>query len=128
MTSKTLDQYTPEERQKMIGMWCDHDDQGRIKTSIIANLTGARNDEGRMEPRVITYWPEQCHWSIAGEELDTITPRFDLPRAWTPAGEPVPGEWDDDNGHNLMRRFHTEWEWKQEVSQDFIDQYEGREK
>lgn len=55
--------------------------------------------------------------------LPGITPRFDLPRAWTPSGDPVPGEWDDDNGHNYMRRFQSEWEWKHDTPQHIIDQH-----
>jgi hypothetical protein len=35
----------------------------------------------------------------------------------------VPGTWDDDNGHNLMRRFQSEWEWKPDTPQHIIDQH-----
>ena len=55
--------------------------------------------------------------------MTTLTPRYDLPRVWTPSGEPVPGEWDDDNGHNYMRRFRSEWEWKHDTPQHIIDQH-----
>lgn len=91
--SRTLADMTPEERQQMIGQWCDHDDMGRIKTSIITRISHARGEKNYLETRAILYWPEQGHWSVRGEELHTVTPRLDLPRAWAPDGTPPKGEW-----------------------------------
>ena len=51
--------------------------------------------------------------------LDAVAPRYDLPRAWTPRGEPVDGEWvekiyQDGLGDYVrftrQRRYITDWE------------------
>ena len=84
--ARTLADMTPEERDQCRGMWCDTPKY----------------------PEVILLKPmfdEALGWSLLipgeGKKVDyphaAITPRFDLPRAWTPAGDPVPGEWAD--GH-----------------------------
>ena len=41
-----------------------------------------------------------------------VTPRFDLPRAWTPTGEPVPGEWEESASTPSIRRWCARWEQK----------------
>lgn len=81
--TRTLADMTPAERQQMIGMWATF--------------------HGSTSPRPVIIWAVDgdmvwrlsftARHAIMGTGLDQIIPRFDLPRAWTPSGEPVPGEW-----------------------------------
>ena len=41
-----------------------------------------------------------------------LTPRLDLPRAWTPSGEPVPGEWVESPSAEHFHRWCARWEKK----------------
>ena len=74
--SKTLADMTAEERADCVGMWADTTGQG---LGVIVNATEL-SDCWVLFPegggRVAT-----CH-------NQRVTPRFDLPRAWTPDGEP----------------------------------------
>ena len=74
--AKTLADMTPEERADCVGMWADTTGQG---LGVIVNATEL-SDCWVLFPegggRVAT-----CH-------NQRVTPRFDLPRAWTPDGEP----------------------------------------
>lgn len=51
---------------------------------------------------------------------DTLTPRLDLPRIWTPSGEPVPGEWVESPSSEHHHRWCARWEKKP-------DELEGEE-
>ena len=85
MSPRTLADMTPAERQKYIGMWCD-------------NLASTAKTPS---PVVLACVQGECCWilhtTLHGEwscfPLDDVAPRLDLPRAWTPSGKPVPGEW-----------------------------------
>ena len=85
MSSHTLADMTPAERNKCVGMWCDN----------LASTTKTPS------PVVLAcVQGERCwvlHATLHGEWscflLDAVSPRFDLPRAWTPGGKPVPGVW-----------------------------------
>ena len=85
MSPRTLADMTPSERQKYIGMWCD-------------NLVST---EKAPSPVVLACVQAGSCWilhtTLHGEwscfPLDAVAPRLDLPRAWTPDGEPVPGVW-----------------------------------
>lgn len=111
--TRTLADMSPDECADCVGRWATY--------------------HGSVDPRPVIIWAVEgdtvwrlSHTSrheIMGTDLDQITPRFDLPRAWTPEGKPVPGTWDDDNGHNSMRRFQSEWEWKHDTPQHIIDQH-----
>lgn len=78
---KTLADMTAEERTACVGMWCD-------------NLVSTADN-----PRPVVLacvQGEQCwilHTGLHGEwsrfSLGSVSPRYDLPRAWTPDGEPV---------------------------------------
>lgn len=86
----TLADLTPEERAQCRGMWCDTP-KGRF--ILLAPMFPDREAFGWQllapsEVMKIDYPPEK------------ITPRFDLPRAWAPDGQPVPGEWED--GHVVV--------------------------
>lgn len=107
--TRTLADMTPAERDLCVGMWATY--------------------HGSVNPRPVIIWAVEddivwrlSHTSrheIMGTDLDQITPRFDLPRAWTPSGEPVPGEWEekiyqDGIGDYIrfsrQRRYVTDWE------------------
>ena len=83
--AKTLADMTAEERAECVGMWALIEG---ISLAVIAEA-----DE--TNTCVVTYpqWDGDSAVHLNG----MVTPRFDLPRAWTPDGEPVPGEWED--GH-----------------------------
>lgn len=86
----TLADLTPEERAECVGIWGNHTFWGQVLISITdgvqfrgVNVEVIRFIDGR---------PVR-EWARTSE----VTPRPDLPRAWTPDGQPVPGEWED--GH-----------------------------
>lgn len=79
--TKTLADMTAEERADCVGMWCDNlvSTADNPKPVVLACVQG-----------------ERCwilHTDLHGEwscfSLVSVSPRFDLPRAWTPDGEPV---------------------------------------
>ena len=83
--SRTLADMTAEERADCVGMWTDTPGED---LAIIASAS---------EPDVSwVFFPQSGGDSATLLNL-FIAPRFDLPRVWTPDGEPVPGEWED--GH-----------------------------
>ncbi|MBU5654313.1 hypothetical protein KPA07_05215 [Corynebacterium aurimucosum] len=89
----TLADLTPEERAECIGLWGNHTFWGQVLISITdgvkfrgVNVEVIRFIDGR---------PVR-EWASTSE----VTPRPDLPRAWTPDGQPVPGEWED--GHVVV--------------------------
>ena len=110
--TRTLADMTPSE---CVGMWCE-DQDGDL---VVLHCVHESRVDGQVA--VVVFHPP------SGDRLrylaSELTPRLDLPRAWTPDGKPVPGTWDDDNGHNSMRRFRSEWEWKHDTPQHIIDQH-----
>ena len=87
--AKTLADMTAEERADCVGMWCDNlvSTADNPKPVVLACVQG-----------------EQCwilHTDLHGEwsrfSLGSVSPRPDLPRVWTPGGEPVDVEWEQDN-------------------------------
>ena len=82
--AKTLADMTAEERTDCVGMWCD-------------NLVSTADNP---HPVVLAcVQGERCwilHTDLYGEwscfSLVSVSPRFDLPRAWTPDGEPIPAK------------------------------------
>lgn len=88
--TKTLADMTPEERAECVGRWCDHKDKRDGETlAVLANVVLVRGDDNRMKQVAMLYWPREKQLSVAGEALETVTPRFDLPRAWSPDGTPL---------------------------------------
>ena len=78
--AKTLVDMTAEERADCVGMWCDNlvSTAGNPKPVVLACVQG-----------------ERCwilHTNLHGEwscfPLGSVSPRPDLPRVWTPDGEP----------------------------------------
>lgn len=112
---KTLADMTPQERAQCRGMWCD---TPKGQFILLAPMFPDREAFGwellaPSEAMKIDYPPEK------------ITPRFDLPRAWTPDGKPPAGEWEHAeylshykgmtdvyhyDGEPTHRRFVGEWE------------------
>ena len=77
--AKTLANMTAEERADCVGMWCSIAGAGRLCVLLstendVANLGFSCDNE----------------FTILSLRYKNVTPRFDLPRAWTPDGEPVP--------------------------------------
>ena len=83
--AKTLADMTAEERAGCVGRWADAMGQG---LGVIVNATELSD--------CWVLFPEDGG-SVATCRNQRVTPRFDLPRAWTPDGEPIPGEWEE--GH-----------------------------
>ena len=78
--AKTLADMTAEERAECVGMWAEHahphyDGLEVIIDSDHDSVTTISTKSGQQ-------------YIVVGEVLRHITPRFDLPRAWTPDGEP----------------------------------------
>ena len=75
--SKTLADMTAEEREECVGMWCSIAGAGRLCVLLstendVANLGFSCDNE----------------FTILSLRYKNVTPRFDLPRVWTPDGEP----------------------------------------
>lgn len=87
---KTLADMAPEQRANCIGMWCEYPN-----TYDRLGIIYALDDED--DPWILRF---DVRTEILGYDAKNIIPRFDLPRAWTPDGQPVPGEWED--GHVVV--------------------------
>ena len=83
--TKTLADMTAEERADCVGMWCD---VARGARAVIVNA--------KEQDYCWVIHPEDGG-NVATCRNKMINPRPDLLRAWTPDGEPVPGEWEQDN-------------------------------
>ena len=75
--TKTLADMTAEERADCVGMWADAMGQG---LGVIVNATELSD--------CWVLFPEDGG-NVATCRNRRVTPRFDLPRAWTPGGQPV---------------------------------------
>lgn len=72
--TKTLADMTVDERENCVGMWCE------CTTGHSEHLAVLLDDSG------LIIFP---HLLKSGTlEIGLITPRLDLPRAWTPEGRP----------------------------------------
>ena len=76
--AKTLADMAAEERAECVGMWCSIAGAGRLCVLLstendVANLGFSCDNEFTM---------------LSPLKYKNVTPRFDLPRAWTPDGEP----------------------------------------
>ena len=78
--AKTLADMTAEERANCVGMWALIED---INLAVIVEV-----DE--TDTCVVIYPEWQSNTAVHLNEM--VTPRYDLPRAWTPDGEPASEE------------------------------------
>lgn len=83
--SRTLADVTPAERAACVGMWCEI--SGR-HLAVLADIW--EHGEGGVV---------HSNADLSCYDFAELAPRFDLPRAWTPEGEPVAGEWEYAVGH-----------------------------
>jgi len=86
---KTLADYSPDERDQMVGMWCyifdrEPEPGPPVAEGIIAGYREA--DDGRTLTIIDHPHPDAGKW---GHDLIDISPRPDLPRAWNANGAPV---------------------------------------
>lgn len=86
--SRILADMTPAERAECVGMWCETTSPRGL--GILARL-----DDGYQDATVL-HVDSGDSW-LHG--LAEVALRYDLPRAWTPDGDPVPGEWEYAVGH-----------------------------
>lgn len=109
--TRTLADMTPAERAACVGMWCNN----LVSTAKTPNPVVLACVQG--DRCWILHTNLHGNWSCF--PLDAVAPRLDLPRAWTPEGKPVPGEWKeraDQDGigdyvwFTRQRRYITDWE------------------
>lgn len=82
-STKTMDEYSPEEQDEMVGMWAKYDRRNGCDTDFVI-IEGGVNQAGR----VPCYNPEAPEPSAWAPDPWMLTPRFDLPRAWDKNGQP----------------------------------------
>ena len=83
--TKTLADMAIKERADCVGRW-----------ALIESINLAVIVEVDETDTCVVIYPEwQSNTAVHLNEM--VTPRYDLPRVWTPDGEPVPGEWEE--GH-----------------------------
>ena len=127
--AKTLADMTAEERAECVGMWCSIAGAGRLCV-----LLSTENDVANLGFSCAN------EFTILYLRYKNVTPRFDLPRAWTPDGEPelaqtvVEEAWEyavqvkigakwlflgrGTGGHNFAR--NAFWFVKKENAQDYM--------
>lgn len=84
-STKTMDEYTMAERADMVGMWAGynrHEAGGKPTAFVI--ITGEENEAGRV-PCYNPGAPTPHAWA---PDSWMLTPRFDMPRAWSTDGDP----------------------------------------
>ena len=82
-STKTMDEYSPEEQAEMVGMWAKYDRRNGGDTDFVI-IEGGVNQAGR----VPCYNPEAPNPSAWAPDPWMLTPRFDLPRVWDKDGQP----------------------------------------
>ena len=95
--AKTLADMTAEERADCVGMWADAMGQG---LGVIVNATELSD--------CWVLFPEDGG-SVATCRNQRVTPRFDLPRAWTPDGEPSEETWEYGVEYKYLTNRGAEW-------------------
>jgi|LSQX01.1.fsa_nt_gb hypothetical protein len=111
--TRTFADMTPAECAECVGRWADwRCGDSLTELVVIEEFNPDREFAGCTVPGV-------RYVEIPRHRLTSLTPRLDLPRAWTPSGEPVPGDWEertDQDGigdyirFTRQRRFVTDWE------------------
>ena len=90
---RTLADMTPQERAQSRGMWCyifDREGEPPTGEGIIAGYK--ESDDGRTLAVIDHPHPDAGKW---GYELNKVSSRPELPRAWNPDGTPPAGEWEE---------------------------------
>lgn len=84
-STKTMDEYSPEEQADMVGMWAAYNRHvpGGAPSDFVI-IEDVVNQAGR----VPCYNPEAPEPSAWAPDPWMLTPRFDLPRAWDKNGQP----------------------------------------
>lgn len=84
-STKTMDEYTLSERTDMVGMWAGYN-RHRLggKPTDFVIITGEENEAGRV-PCYNPGAPAPHDWAA---DIWMLTPRFDMPRAWSTDGDP----------------------------------------
>ena len=101
--TRTLADMTPAERDDCVGRWAAQDNGFMV---VIVGVDEDASDAYCIAPRAGHYgWADWADW-------EKITPIFDMPRAWTPSGEPVPGEWVESPSDEHIHRWCARWERK----------------
>ena len=80
---KTFADYSHDERDRMVGMWCDYPST-RPRPGIIYHI-----EEGG-DPAVLRF---DVRNEVVVYFAEYVTPRHDLPRAWDADGTPAGAEW-----------------------------------
>lgn len=85
-STKTMDEYTTEEQADMIGMWAGYNlyKAGGEPSSFVI-IVGEKNQAGRV-PCYNPGAPTPHAWA---PDPWMLTPRFDIPRAWSVDGNPI---------------------------------------
>ena len=81
-STKTMDEYSPEEQAGMTGMWAEYRRGGEPRDFMI--IEGGVNRAGR----VPCYNPDAPTPHAWAPDPDELIPRFDLPRVWDKDGQP----------------------------------------
>ena len=109
--TRTLADMAPAERDLCVGMWCE--------LGVPDYLVVLASVDDPYDGHAAVMVPHRPKNKMTYTLMHTLTPRPDLPRAWTPSGEPVPGEWEekiyqDGIGDYVrftrQRRYITDWE------------------
>lgn len=108
----TIAEMTPAQRYDCVGMWAEVSSERYL--AVITRIYVGNPDFAQMfSPEINDYYTSS---------LESVTPRFDLPRAWSPCGTPIKGHWDygEQLGYTVakaenaetanLRRFVGEWE------------------
>ncbi|MFR9879207.1 hypothetical protein ACL1IT_09540 [Corynebacterium striatum] len=99
----TLADMPPEERANCVGMWCEYPNT-YDRLGIIYGL------DNENDPWILRF---DVRIEILGYDAKDAIPRPDLPRAWTPDGMPMEGEWEHTHIPALgesTRRWIGDWE------------------
>lgn len=101
----TLADMTPEKRTMYQGTWCE----AALTETLFIYVADDQDDD----EKAILVNPKSQFRTVT--PLRALTPRLDLPRAWTPDGTPPAGKWEYTEVPGLgesTQRWVGEWEYK----------------
>lgn len=99
--TKTLADMTPEQRTECIGMWCDVVTERYAAVLVRTYMADDVRYAQMLSPEINDYYTAP---------LDSVTPRFDLPRAWNPDGTPIQAARETITGFAGMNLEDSNWE------------------